>query len=280
MLRGILALALALGIGIAAAPASAQSDETLADIRQELSVLFVEIQRLKRELVTTGGASGLAGGGSILDRVDAIEGELQRLIAKTEQLENRIDRIVRDGTNRIGDLEFRLVELEGGDVSQLGETTTLGGEQLPAVAGGAGSGGGSGASDSGGAELALGEQRDFDAAVASYEAGDLAAAAEAFRIFTETYPGGPLTADAHFLRGASHAALGEDAAAARAYLEAFSVAPAGPRAPDALVGLGTALGRLGQIEEACVTLAEVGFRFPGSAAVADAEAERRRLTCQ
>lgn len=279
MPRAILALALALGIGVVAAPASAQSEETLADIRQELSVLFVEIQRLKRELVTTGGATGLAGGGSILDRVDAIEGELTRLIAKTEELENRVDRIVRDGTNRIGDLEFRLVELEGGDVSQLGETTTLGGEELPAVAGGSAPAA-SGATGGGGAELALGEQSDFDAAVASYEAGDYAGAAEAFRVFTETYPGGPLTADAQFLRGASHAALGEDGAAARAYLEAFSIAPEGPRAPGALVGLGTALGRLGQIEEACVTLAEVGFRFPGSAAVAEAEAERSRLACQ
>ena len=32
----------------------AQSDETLADIRQELSILYVELQRLNRELSTTG----------------------------------------------------------------------------------------------------------------------------------------------------------------------------------------------------------------------------------
>ncbi len=103
-------------------------DETLADIRQELSVLYVEIQKLKRELSTTAGASSGGSGGTFLDRISAIEAELQSVTAKTEELELRINRVVQDGTNRIGDLEFRLVELEGGDVSQLGETTTLGGD--------------------------------------------------------------------------------------------------------------------------------------------------------
>ena len=47
--------------------------QTLADIRQELTVLYVEMQRLKGELNTTGGASAPSGGGSMLDRVNAIE---------------------------------------------------------------------------------------------------------------------------------------------------------------------------------------------------------------
>ena len=87
-------------------PLAAQ-DPTLADIRQELSVLFVEVQKLKRELSTTGGVSTNIGGDT-LQRVDLIEAELQRLTAKTENLEFRIGRVVSDGTNRIGDLEFRL----------------------------------------------------------------------------------------------------------------------------------------------------------------------------
>ena len=90
------------------APAQAQDAGTLADIRQELSVLYVEIQKLKRELSTTGGPSVSTGGSSVLDRVAAIESELQRLTQQTEQLEYRVQRVVEDGTNRIGDLEFRL----------------------------------------------------------------------------------------------------------------------------------------------------------------------------
>ena len=79
---------LAFGIAVALpfAPAFAQDDQTLADIRQELSVLYVDVQRLKRELSTTAAPSGTGAGGSVLERVDAIEMELQRLTAKTEQL--------------------------------------------------------------------------------------------------------------------------------------------------------------------------------------------------
>ena len=109
--------------------AAAKDDQTLADVRQELTVLNVEIQKLKRELSTTGAASGGTTGGSLLDNVEGVESELQRLTGKIEQLEFRIGRVVADGTNRIGDLEFRLVELEGGDTSAIGETSTLGGEE-------------------------------------------------------------------------------------------------------------------------------------------------------
>ena len=258
-----------------AGPVQAQSRaETLADIRQELSMLYVEVQRLKRELSTTGAADPGISGGTTLQRVDAIEAALQHLTAKTEELEFRIDRVVRDGTNRIGDLEFRLVELEGGDVSQLGETTTLGGEDLALAPGPVAS-----PLPTGEAELAMSEQADFDAAKAALEAGNHQEAAELFAAFTETYPGGPLSAEAHFLRGEALSALGDTARAARAYLECFSGAPDGPHAPDALFRLGQALGDLGQAQEACVTLGEVGARFPGSEAAAEADGARSALGC-
>ncbi|MEL6644314.1 MAG: tol-pal system protein YbgF [Pseudomonadota bacterium] len=249
-------------------------EQTLADIRQELTVLFVEIQRLKRELSTTGSPSVPLAGTSALERIDAIEVELQRLTATTEQLQNRVDRIVADGTNRIGDLEFRLVELEGGDISTLGETTTLGGDTglpvtgLPAPS-----------AQTGGAQLAVGEQADFDAAKASLDAGDYALAATQFSTFTDTYIGGPLTGEAHFWRGEALAAMGDGEAAARAYLESFSGDPNGVMAPDALLRLGLSLGQLGQVNESCLMLGEVTTRFPASAASLDAQAARASQGC-
>ena len=72
---------------------------------------------------------------------------------------------------------------------------------------------------------------------------------------------------------------GQHAAAARAYLESFSGTPEGPRAPEALVGLGTALGSLGQNDEACLTLSEVAIRFPNSPAISQANAARAGLGC-
>ena len=277
MMRRLLGIAAIVGLCFGAAPAMAQNKQTLADIRQELTVLFVEIQKLKRELSTTGGASGVASGSSVLDRVSAIESELSRLTAKTEELEFRVDAIVKDGTNRIADLEFRLVEAEGGDVSKLKETTTLGG------AAGAGSSGAAVAavtpepSDS--PQLALGEQADFDAAKAALEAGQHADAAAKFAAFNETYPGSPMAPAAQLGRGQALEAGGELTDAARAYLEAFSLEPSGTIAPEALFHLGRGLGRLGQTNEACVTLGEVGTRFPGGAAEGKAREEMARLGC-
>ena len=109
-----------------ATPLAAQSrKESLADIRQELSFLHVDIQRLKTELSTTGNSNSVgSSNGEALERIDAIEGEMRRLAGKVEDLQFKLERVVKDGTARVGDLEFRLVELEGGDVSKLGETTT------------------------------------------------------------------------------------------------------------------------------------------------------------
>ena len=157
--------AVIMAVLLAPAPLAAQSSQTLADIRQELTVLHVEIQRLKRELSTTGAPGGVTTGASVLERVSAIEAELQRLTAQTEQMQHRIDRVVSDGTNRIGDLEFRLCELEiDCDISKLPEASTLGGGTAvpqPPVTG-----------NTGGTELAVGEEADFKAAEAALEAGD------------------------------------------------------------------------------------------------------------
>ena len=251
----------------------AQNEQTLADVRQELTVLNVEIQKLRRELSTTGGAQTGAVSGSLLDRVEAIENELQRLTGKTEELEFRIGRVVSDGTNRIGDLEFRLVELEGGDISTLGETSTLGGEieaYQPVV---------SAPVTDGGGQVATQEIADFDRATASFEEGNFQAAAEAFARFNQTYPGGPLAVKADLGRGDALDRIGDIRGAARAYLEAFSADQTGPEAPVALYKLGASLGRLGQTSEACVTLGEVSARFPNADAALEANSQMRNIGC-
>jgi TolA-binding protein len=44
--------------------------------------------------------------------------------------------------------------------------------------------------------------------------------------------------------------------------------------------LGQALGTLGQMQEACVTLAEVGTRFPGSVEAVNAQGAAQGLGCR
>jgi tol-pal system protein YbgF len=263
--------------------ASAQDRaQTLSDIRAELAALAAEFNALKAELVSTGAATSGAAGGDALTRMDTIEAELARLTARTEQVELKLNRVVADGTNRIGDIEYRLCEVtEGCDPANLGATPTLGG------ATGAGGAGGTGAPAvteaapaTGGAELAVAEQADFDRAKEVLGSGDFRGAATLFATYAQSYPGGPLIPEAHFLRGEALNSLGETSNAARAYLDAFSADPQGPRAPDALLKLGEGLGALGQVPEACVTLAEVGVRFPGSIAATQSTVAMQGLGCR
>lgn len=270
--------------------------QTLADIKTELGALMGEFTALKAELVATGGAQTGLGGGDALQRLDAIEAAIARLTAQSEAVEIKVNRVVADGTNRLGDLEFRLCEAtEGCDPMALGETAPLGAGAAPENGGDGGSGDGEGAvigsgdggsgdggagAGGGGVELAIGERRDFDRAVALNEAGDFAGAAAGFAAFTQTYPGSPLLAEVHFKRGAALALAGDKPGSARAYLDAFSADQVGEFAAEALLKLGVSLGELGQGPDACVTLAEVGARFPASVQAGDAATAMAGLGCQ
>ncbi len=254
---------------------SAQTkDETLADIRQELVFLHTEIQLLNRELSTTSAATVPSGSGTPLQRADALEQELRRITGVVEQLQFRIERIVQDGTNRIGDLEFRLVELEGGDVTTLGQTSTLGGETTNE-----GSANNEPNTDGTGVELAASEQGDFDRAVGAVEAGEFSAGLDLFDQFLVTYPGGPLTGEAHYWRAEALAGLGDWSNAARAFLESFSGSPKGVKAAKSLYRLGVSLAQLGQVQDACSTLQEVEFRYPTSEVVEETKTEMTALSC-
>ena len=283
-----LAKGMMLAAALFAASATVAQDkaETLAQMRAELQALAGQLQALRSELVAGGEAAiAAAGGPGALDRMNAMEAELSRLTAATEQLQIRVEKVVADGTNRVGDLEFRICELEEGcDPANLPIAASLGG---PPVAGGgavtpdpSAAGGGTAAPAQPTVELAINEQGDFDRAKAKMDGGDFVGAATDFATFAQNYPGGPLTGEAQFLQGEALGKSGDTAGAARAYLAAFSGAPEGPRAPAALLRLGAALGLLGQTQDACVTLGEVPVRFAGAPEAAEAQTTMQQLGCQ
>ena len=260
---------LALILALAPSLAWGQADPaTLADIRAQIASLGSDVEGLRGELAASGALSQGVAGNTPLERLDAIE--------------FRVNRIVTDGTNRLGDLEFRICELEAGcDLGALGDTPALGGvdtasvvpvpaEPVPTPDGSPGLAG---------PDLAVNEEADVERAEGALASGDFQGAADLLAAFVAAYPGSPLTARAQLARGEALDGLGEDAEAARAYLDAFSADPVGEAAPDALLGLGRNLGRLGQLPDACVTLAEIDNRFPASPLVLDAQAERRALAC-
>lgn len=264
-------LAIGALIWLAAGAVQAQS---VADVRADLEVLNRQVQELRAALVQSGTGRGLpTAPATPLVRLDQLEAELRRLTNRVEVLGNDVNRIVTDATNRIGDLEFRLTELEGGDVSLLAPPAPLGGGLTapaapdPALA-----------PPEAGATIPA-EQAAFDAAVEAAATGDAARAALLFETFLATYPGGPLTTEARFRRGEALAATGDHRAAARSFLDAFSGAPEGVFAPRALMQLAASLATLGQVNEACLTYTEVVSRYPASAEAAQAPGQRQALRC-
>ena len=271
---------LVLSAALLAGPALGQDKaQTLADIKTELGQLMAEFNALKSETVASGSAGGNFGSGDALQRMDSIEAELMRLTSRAEEIELRLNRVVTDGTNRIGDIEYRLCEAtEGCDPANLPETPTLGGDTAAAAPVATPE---PAAPDAGaGPELAMGEQADFDRAKEVLGQGDFRTAADLFAAFAQSYPGGPLSQEAAFLRGEALGQLGDQAGAARAYLDAFSGKPDGSFAAESLLKLGQALGDLGQVPDACVTLAEVPSRFPGTIHATNADLSRQALGCQ
>lgn len=259
--------------------------QTIADVKVELALLAAEFTALKQELVASGAAANGSAGADPLQRMDAIEAALVKLTAKIEAVELKLSQVVTDGTNRIGDIEFRLCELtEGCDPGALPATPELGGvAEAPPVdaplvdATGPTATDGTAATD--GPEMAINEQADFDRAQAVLASGDFRAAADLFAAYATTYPGGALAQKAAVARGDALTQLGETAKAARSYLDAFKGEQAGGQAGQALTKLGQSLGKLGQKPEACATLAEVGKRFAGSVDEANAKAAMQELGC-
>lgn len=280
MRRLVLCLALLAQPFAVTSVAAQDKAQTLADIKAELGQLMAQFNGLKSELVTTGAAQGGAAGGDALQRMDAIEAELTRLTSKTEEVELKLNRVVADGTNRIGDIEYRLCEVtEGCDVNNIPATPTLGGDTAAAgTAPAANTDPAPAAPDA--PELAVAEKADFDRAKGVLGQGDFRTAADLFATYAQSYPGGPLTQEAQYLRGEALSNLGDTAGAARAYLDAFSGKPDGSFAADSLLKLGQSLGNLGQTPDACVTLAEVGNRFPGSSQATQAQTSMAGMGCQ
>ncbi|MDB6453881.1 tol-pal system protein YbgF [Falsirhodobacter sp. 20TX0035] len=270
----------ALILTLALLPVSAFAQDraqSLADIQAELSQLEAQFNSLKRELVSTGAINSGAAGGSALQRLDTIEASIQRLTGRTEEVELRLNRVVQQGTNQLGDLQFRVTELEGGDVGAIPPQATLGGEADTAPSAPAPSAPAAAAGTT--SQLAVQEQADFDRAKGVLGQGDFQAAADQLEAFAQTYTGGPLTYEALYLRGEALSQLNRTQDAARSYLDAFSGDPEGPRAADALLRVGQRLGDLGQTQQACVTLAEVGNRFAGSNAATEAQTSATGLGC-
>lgn len=246
------ALALALVLVV---PMGVRAQGSLPELRAALDHLNAQAAELQSLLTESFSDTARFSGGP-LDRLAAMEQELRRLTNMSEQMQFRIEQILRARTERIADLDYRLCVLEPGCD--------------PATRRGAGLAGNSNAQA---------DPLPFSVAIGDLEAGRDEAAAQGFAEYLAKHPDGPLAAQAQLYRGQAKERLGDLPAAARAYLAAFSLAPAGDVAPLALASLGRAMGAMGQVNEACATLDEVRQRFGQSAVLGDVASYRAQLGC-
>ncbi|MDM7457752.1 MAG: tol-pal system protein [Paracoccus sp. (in: a-proteobacteria)] len=252
-------------------------DATLGDMRSELAQLRVEFQRLRAELVASGPAGfEAAGGDAAIDRMNAMESQLMRLTDQAELLQNRISRTATEAERRLADLEFRMCEID--ETCDLSALTVPGNPamQAPELAPSAPA---ENVTRPDGPVASADEQADFDAAEAALNAGDNVRAAQLFASVAQVHAGGPLTAEALYLRGVALDRAGDGRGAATAWLEGFAADPDGARAGESLLGIARVIEEAGDGTAACLYLAEIPARFPGSAAAAEAEQRLVRLAC-
>ena len=261
---GIAAL-FALQFLVCSGVAGAQTDEeTLADIRGQLEELRSELLLLQSELRASAGqrveqeaATGSVPA-SVLLRLDALEAELRDNIGKIERLESRIQTVLRQGSIQLRDLELRLVELEGGDVSLIDWGMTLGGapveQTMPSPA--------PVEPEIGSDDPELRERRSFQAAKAAYESGDRAAAEIQFSNFVAEFPESAYAGEAHFYLGESLYLQQQWQQAAKSFLDSYQTSISGPLAPKAALRLAESLGRMGKRNEACQILGLITEEYP------------------
>ena len=133
------------------------------DLQYRLSVIDAELADIRARLGVApsagGGSAATAGAGAgVMLRLDRMEAEFRRLTGAIEQMEFEQRSVAEDAARRFGDIEFRLTELEGGDISALAPVLPLGG----------------GASDpaaAAGPEVSISERGDLDRAIEDVKKG-------------------------------------------------------------------------------------------------------------
>ena len=256
--------------------AELQKQQILTRMRQDIVNLQDQIEELRDDLRTAletqrGGRKKRARNATKIQgmgvRLDDMEVALRKITGGFETLQYKIERRLERATNQLEDLEYRVVELEGGDVSQFAKqpepepdiiiTADAAAEPesnadtfatlAPAPA-----------------EMVLDEvERDsYDRAIKTFENNILPAAEGQFTLFIQKYPQSDLGADAHYWLGEAQARQEKWDLATSNYLNSLQYKPAGRYGANALLGYGLGLWRDEQEEPACRMLSLMEHRYP------------------
>ena len=294
-------VALMLALAVPAHPVLAQDGSADARLRR----LESEVKALQRR-VFTGGDSGAfqpeitrpaaaspatppqpttSAVTDLLTRMDAIEAQMARLTAQTEQY-----------GNRIAQLEAKLstppppappLAPPGPSAPAANPEAMTGGASAPGPVPDAGPG--SPSAQRLEAVRAIPRPQTNDPADDAYSYGYrlwdaklYPEAAQQLRLFVDRYPRNPRISFARNLLGRAYLDDGNPREAAKWFLQNYQADGRGARAPDSLLYLARSMNALGDGKRACIALAEFAATYAAEAAGRlkdDYDATRRELTC-
>jgi tol-pal system protein YbgF len=331
--RFALAAAVAASLAGGAAPALAQQPDVRA-LMERMDRLQRDMDVMQRNLArgTVGGTSavpsvsqpappppaGVASSAFVEQtetRVSRLEEQIRDLTGKLEEANFRAAQIQQRLDKLVGDIDFRLGQLERGGAApaQSGEapaqaaptasnvqapragTNVAPGEArvllvpgAPPAAPQAAQAGGAPAAAASSISLPSGPpETQYEFAYGLYQQavqdrGDFGRAENALRQFIGANGQHRLAGDAQYWLGETYYARRDWTAAAREFAAQFRTYPQNAKAPDSLLRLGQSLGQLNRKDDACGTLAELDRRYPNSSQTIKIAAtrERQRLQCR
>jgi tol-pal system protein YbgF len=116
-------------------------------------------------------------------------------------------------------------------------------------------------------------REQFNAAYETYRAGQYEKAEQQFRAFLAKNASSKMAPDAVFFIGESFFKRSRPREAAEQYLKLSTDYAKSSRAPESMLRLGQSLAALGNNEQACATLGEVGKRYPRATATVSKSVE-------
>ncbi len=115
-----------------------------------------------------------------------------------------------------------------------------------------------------GVDFTDGPRNQYNNAIEAYKAGQYQVAEDQFKAFVAANNGHRLIPEALFFLGETYLQRSRPREAAEQYLRLSTDYSRSPRAPEGMMRLGQTLAMLGNSEQACATLAEVGHRYPAA----------------
>ena len=279
--------------------AFAQSDSARLDrLERDMQILQQQMGRGGPSSAAAPSAPAASGGSAALVqmemRVSAIENQMRELNGRLEELGIKLNQMEKSLDRKMGDAEFRLKTLED---NQRGGAEG----KAPGAAAGAAPGVPPGTKPiapmpAPGAQASAAPaapsapmllppgtpDEQFKFAFDFLKQNDYAQGEKAMRAFADAHPNHPLTGNALFWLGQMYFVNKDYTKSAVSFAQSYEKFPDGSKAPESLQKLGVSLAQLNKKDEACTAFKQFQTQYPTApvATKQSVQAESVRLGCK